>query len=138
MITPEKAAAKLIRNAGNAGQDWLDGVTNPARDPVQAALKAKEKYKNNLKMSLDKDTWAKKMAKVSSADIIAIAMKIGPAGYTNGIAAREGKILAAMQRIIPKIAAVQASVLAMPDATEVDRDKRMLENVKQMRAIKGT
>lgn len=137
-LSPEQWAQKLSTRAANAGQDWIDGVNNPIRDPVAAALKAAPKWKAKMQEAIAKDTWAKKMAKVSSADIKAIANKVGPGAYTQGIAARMDKIQAAGARILPKIYSAADKVGAMPDATEAERDQRMLANVKELRAIKGT
>ncbi len=137
-LTPEQAAAKLQARAGVAGQDWLDGVKNPTRDPVQAAIKAAPKWKAKMQEAIQKDSWAKKMAKVDSNAIKATAERIGPQGYVNGINARAEKITGAFQRILPKIYSAADAVNAMPDTTEADRDARMLANVKALRAIKGT
>jgi hypothetical protein len=137
-LTPEQWQKKLTDRSGAAGQDWLDGVKNPIRDPVQAALKAEGKWKAKMQDAITKGTWAKKMAKVDSAAMKATAERVGPGAYTQGIAARSDKILAAGARILPKIYAAADQVGAMPDTTEADRDARMMANVKAMRAIKGT
>ena len=36
-LDPNAWASKMLTRASNAGQDWLNGVKNPARDPKQAA-----------------------------------------------------------------------------------------------------
>jgi hypothetical protein len=136
-LSPEQWAAKLATRASAAGQDWLDGVKNPVRDPVQAALKAEPKYRAKMQESLQKGTWAKKMAKVDSAAMKATAERVGSGAYVQGITARADKIQAAGARILPKIYAVADKVAAMPDATDGDRDARMLANVKGLREIKG-
>ncbi len=137
-LSADQWAAKLATRAGNAGQDWLTGVQNPSRDPVKAAIAAEAKWKAKTQEAINKGTWAKKMAKVTAADIIATATKVGTQAYTNGIAARTDKIAAAGARILPQIYKVADTVAAMPDVTDADRDARMLANVKGLRAIKGT
>ena len=41
-------ASDLIKHAGERGAEWQEGMRNPSRDPVKAALDNVEKYKNFL------------------------------------------------------------------------------------------
>lgn len=132
---PDKWAKKMLDRSANAGQDWLDGVKNPSRDPAQAAVKAKEKWKNKMQEAIASDKWAKKMAKVNGAEIAAAAERAGPSAYTQGIANRSEKIMRVIQDLQPRVSAVQAKIAAMPDATDADREKRMLENMRAMKQI---
>lgn len=132
------AANKLISRAQNAGGDWLAGVTGQTVNPAELAVKAKEKWKARMMAAIQNDTWAKRLSQVSLSDITSAANKAGASAYTSGIANRSDKIMKAFQRIIPKIQAVRDIVNAMPDVTEVDRENKMLANVRGLRKIKGT
>jgi len=126
----------MLRNAQNAGQDWLDGVKNPARDPKQAALKAAGKWKNNTQKAIANDSYTKGVQGIDVAQMQATAEKIGPAGYVNGIMARQDKIAAAINVLAPKVNALSSRIQAMPQDTDQQREARMLENLKGMRALK--
>lgn len=128
-------ATKMITRAQAAGADWLAGVTNPSRDPVQAAIKANAKYKAQMSASIAQDKWVKAMAKVDSSTIVAVATAIGAQGYANGIAARTAKINAVVADLQPRVAALKASILNMPDVTDADREARMLAAKRGMQTI---
>jgi len=136
-IDINKAHQKYLRNANNAAQDWADGIQNTQKDIAGLAVKAKDKYKASVQASLANDTWAKKMAKVSTADIKAAAAKAGSAAYSAGINNKGDKALKAFGRVFPLIDQVAASVNAMPDTTPAQRDAKMLANAAGLRGIKG-
>lgn len=129
-------ANKMLTRASNAGQDWLNGVQNPARDPKAAALKAAGKYKNNLQKALAAGSWEKGIAAIDPSQTAATIAKVGAAGYTNGIAAREGKIRAAIATLAPKVTAISNTIQGMPQDTDAQRETRMLENLRAMRKLK--
>ena len=131
----DRMAADLIKNAGQRGAEWLEGLKNPSRDPIKAAIDSKEKYKNNTMKALQEGRWEKNLAKVTHADIVKVAEALGTTVFTQGISAREGKIKSAMSELQPKLQAVSNAIQNLPNATEADRDKRVLENLKMMRKI---
>jgi hypothetical protein len=135
VISAAKWAEKQIRNATNAGQDWLDGVLHPSRDPVAAAIKAAPKYKARMAESLAQDKWVKSMAKVDSSSIAGVAQRVGAAGYAAGIAARVEKITRVVAELQPKVSALRAQILNMPDGTDQERENRMLAAKRGMQAI---
>lgn len=128
-------AKDLIKHAGERGQDWQDGMRNPSRDPVKAAMDNVEKYKNNVKKALESGKWERNLSKITHADIMKTVDKLGPSVFTDGIAAREDKITAAMNVLQPKLQAVSNAVQAMKSGTETEREQRMLANLKLMRKI---
>ncbi len=135
VLTGAEAADKLIKNAGNAGADWEKGVQRPAANFQEAAIKAKEKHKNNTQKALAEDRFAKGMAKVNVDEAIATALAVGASGYTAGINARKSKITRVFGELMPLIATNAEVVDRLPDATDADREKRMVENLRGMREI---
>jgi len=135
VISAAKWSEKQLRNAANAGEDWLYGVLHPSRDPVAAAIKAAPKYKARMAESLAQDKWAKSMAKVDSSSIADVATLVGAAGYTAGINARRAKIERVVAELQPKVAALRAQILNMPDGTDQERENRMLAAKRGMQAI---
>jgi hypothetical protein len=126
---------KMLKNSGNAGQDWLQGVLNPSASFVAAGIKAKEKHKTETQKALNEDRYAKGLAKVNIEDVIATINKVGVSAYTNGISAREPQIRAAFEKLVPLLREAKAKLDAMPVATDADREKKMLENLRLMREI---
>ncbi len=132
---PNKWHKKLMDRSAQAGQDWVDGVSNPSRDPVQAAIKAAPKWEAKMQEAIASKKWQKKMAKVNPQDIISAAQRAGASAYTTGIQNKSEKILRAIQDLQPRISQAQAKIQAMPDVTDADREARMVANMRAMKQI---
>jgi len=125
-------AAQQIANAKDAADDWLDGVKNPSRNPVEAALAANDKRIDRLKQSIDAKKWEKNLGKVSPADIIDVATKLGSGVYSSGVEARTTKIQKRVAELQPLVQAVSDTIQNMPDKTDADREKRLTSARKLM------
>jgi len=128
----DRWATQQIKNAQAAADDWLDGVKNPSRNPIDAALAAKDKFVDRLTQALKDDKWAKGLAKSSQAEIIEIATKVGTGAYSTGVGARETKIKRVVGELQPLVQAVSDTIQAMPDKLDADREKRLLSARKLM------
>jgi len=128
----DRWASQQITNAEAAGDDWLDGVKNPSRNPIDAALAAKDKFVDRLTTAIKDGKWEKGLAKSSQAEIIEIATKVGTGAYTTGVRARESKIKRVVGELQPLVQAVSDSIQALPDKTDADREKRLLSARKLM------
>ena len=133
----EKWIKKQITRAAGATEDFKDGVRNCAVDPPALALKANAKRIANLQASIAKKTWETKMAKISKADWQAPTLEKSDR-FASGVAAAEPKIRKFVTAFRPKLEAIQSAVNAMPDVTEAQREARVIENLRRMRAAKGT
>jgi len=125
-------ASQQVKNAVDAREDWLDGVKNPSRNPIEAALAANEKRIDRLKQSLDAKKWEKNMAKVSPAEIVEVATKLGSGVYSAGVEARTSKIQKRVNELQPLVQDVSNTIQGMSDKTDADREKRLLTARKLM------
>ena len=128
----DRWAKQQIENAEAAGDDWLDGVKNPARDPVEAALAAEAKWEARLQAAIKAKKWAKNLKKSSHAEIVEVAEKVGTGAYTGGVRARETKIGRVVKELQPLVQAASNVIQGMPDKTDADREKRLLTARKLM------
>lgn len=135
---PSRWADQQIQGSKNGAQNWLDGIKNPSRDPIQASIAAEGKYQDAMKRAMAENRRVKGLQGVSHADIVKTAEKLGPSVYEQGISSREDKIRKSIQELQPKLQAVSDAVQALPDTTEADRERRMIENLKRMRKIAST
>ena len=127
-----RQADQLVSHATAAADDWLDGVKNPSRDPIAAALAANEKRIDRLQQSIKDKKWEKNLAKSSHAEIVEVAEEIGASGYSAGVEARKKKILRVFNELQPLQQSVSDTIQAMPDKTDADREKRLLAARKLM------
>jgi len=130
--SPDRWAAQQIKNAVAARDDWLDGVKNPSRNPVEAALAANDKRVDRLNQSIAAKKWEKNLAKVSAADIVEVATKLGSGVYSAGVEARTTKINKRVGELQPLVQSVSDAIQGMSDKTDADREKRLLTARKLM------
>ena len=128
----DRWAKQQIDNAVAAGDDWLDGVKNPSRDPIEAALAAEAKWEDRLKQAIADKKWAAGLKKSSAAEIIEVAEKVGTGAYTTGVSARESKIKRVVKELQPLVQSVSDTIQGMPDKTDAEREKRLLSARKLM------
>jgi hypothetical protein len=126
VIPPDKWAERLIKRATGAADDWLESLKNPSRDPVKAAIEADNKWKDRMMQAIKEDRRKKALEKVSFAEIVAVAEKVGSSGFVQGITAREAKIKKRVAELQPLVQAVSDAIQAMPDTTDADREKRLI------------
>jgi hypothetical protein len=124
--SPDRWAKQQIENAVSAAGDWLDGVKNPSRNPVEAALDKKDKWIDRLTQAIKDGKWEKNLKKVSHAEIVAVVEKLGSGVYSSGVSARDDKIKKRVGELQPLVQAVSDTIQAMPDKTDADREKRFL------------
>lgn len=126
VISPEEWAAKQVSRASAAASEWEKNVLRPRKDPLKAAIAAKEKRKEKLRESLDQDKWAKAMAKVDEDLMYSVIRKRGAAAFRAGVEDRKEKVTARTKELQPMVAALKSTIDAMPDVTDADREKRLL------------
>lgn len=130
--SPDRWAKQMIENASKAGDDWLDGVKNPSRNPIEAAIAAEDKWKDRLEAAIKSGKWKKNLGKVTHAELVEVAEAVGASGYQNGVAARENKIKKRVAELHPLVQAVSDTIQGMPNKTDADREKRLLAARKLM------
>jgi len=131
----DRWSKQQIDNAVAAADDWLDGVKNPSRNPIEAALAASKKFRDRLDAALKAGKWEKGLAKSSPAEIIAIAEKVGTGHYSTGVSAREVKIKRVVGELQPLAQSVSDTIQAMPDGTDAEREKRLTQARKLMMEV---
>jgi len=133
----ERWVSKQIARAAVATEDFKAGVEAPDRDPIKAALDASAKRAAKVRESLEKKTWEAAMRKVSVDEWKKATLEKGADRFARGIEFAEPKIRKFVAAFQPKLQEIQNAVRALPDVTDADREKRMLENLRRLKALKG-
>jgi len=131
----DRWAKQQIDNAVAAADDWLDGVKNPSRNPIEAALAASKKWKDRLDAAIKAGKWEKGLQKSSASEIIDIATKVGSGHYSTGVSARDTKIKRVVGELQPLAQSVSDTIQAMPDGTDTEREKRLTQARKLMMEV---
>lgn len=136
--SPQEIAAKQIRRAQEASQDYVAGVQGVTEAPGAKAVRKKEKLRANFNASLDNGKWEQNTAAVTKEEWINSTVEKGGQRYASGVEASRGKIEAFQADLQQYLSATKAEIDNMPDATPEQRDAKMLANVRRMRKFKRT
>ena len=126
VLSAAEWATKQVNRATAASDDWLNGTLHPKVLPNEAAIKANAKRIDKLAEAEKQGKWLKAMQKVNPDDMYEVVKNVGAAGYKAGIEARKTKITKTIADLQPLVASVAATIDAMPQATDSDREKRLI------------
>lgn len=131
-------ADKQLARVKNAAADWEKGVQSPRRSPTAAMKAANGKWKTNVQRAVQNDSWNKAVSQLTDDKIKAAAVAAGGQRFVDGVTTREQKIRDAIAKLQPKVAALSAKVQALPQDSDTQREQRMIENLRGMRALKNS
>lgn len=139
IISPAEWVEKQINTLQAVGEtNYRAGITRPRKSPIAAGIAAQPKYEaamrdpNVLKRretalrNTTDDVWASR------------AERIGAARLVSGVVERRAKVEQKVASYHSKLQAHLQRIDSMPDVGEGDRERRMIENLKGLRAMKGT
>jgi len=123
---PAKTAAKLIARATAAGSDYCDGMRNPKRSPVEAALRSEGKWEDRLRAAMANKSYGKGVRRQDYSDAVAVATSDGGSAYSSGVSKRAAKIQRVHADLMPRLGALSQAIQNMPQDTEGQREARLL------------
>ena len=139
MVKPvDRWVKKQIDRVSVAGDDYKYGVENPERNPIEEAIKKKEKWQRKLEEAIKEGRWEKALSKVSLEEWKKAASEKGAPRFVEGVRMAEDKIREFVSKWQPILKSIQDAVRALPDVTDADREKRMIENLRRLKKAKGT
>lgn len=124
---------KQIRRATAAQPDYISGVQGAGADWKANALKANAKRKANLAAAEAAGKWEKRMNALAPSDWENKATNVGAGRFVEGINANKDKIDRFWNVQTPQLDALSKAISAMPEATEAEREKRLLANFQAMK-----
>ena len=136
-LTAQEITEDQIKAVSNKVSKYQANVQKPSRSFKTAALAANDKRINRLRKSIDDGTYERAMQAVDEAEAIATASKSGQA-LADGVTKRRNKILRFHEKFGPIRERIQSEVNNMAQASQGDRDQKMLENAHRLQAAKGT
>lgn len=138
LIPPDQWRERQIGNLKAVGQkNYEFGVDNPKKDPIKAAIDAEDRWAERIKEAIDKGRRKAKLQKVTADEwntyAHAFADRLVP-----GVVKREPKVAAFIDAWHPKLLSHLSKIDAMPAVTDADMEARMIENLRGLKALKGT
>ena len=138
LIPPDQWRERQIGNLKAVGQkNYEFGIDNPKKDPIKAAIDAEDRWAERIKEAIEKGLRKKKLQKVTAEEWNtyghAFADRLVP-----GVVKREPKVAAFIDAWHPKLLSHLSKIDAMPAVTDADMEARMIENLRGLKALKGT
>jgi len=138
LIPPDQWRERQIGNLKAVGQkNYEFGVDNPKKDPIKAAIDAEDRWAERIKEAIEKGRRKAKLQKVTADEwntyAHAFADRLVP-----GVVKREPKVAAFIDAWHPKLLSHLGKIDAMPAVTDADMEARMIENLRGLKALKGT
>jgi hypothetical protein len=123
---PTKTAAKLVTRAQASTGDYVDGMRNPKRNPVEAAVRAEGKWASRVQEAITNKNYGKGVRKQDYTEAVAIATGDGGSAYASGVAKRVAKIQRVHADLMPRLGALSQAIQNMPQDTDAQREQRLL------------
>ena len=138
VISPDAWKKRQIDTLKAVGEtNYKVGIAKPRKDPIEAGIAAEEKYAANTKKAIDEGRRAKALAKTNMAEWYKYTSDIGAARLVEGVVKREAKVDAFVRTFQPMLVSHLGAIDALPDVSDSDREARMIENLRGLRALKG-
>lgn len=114
---------------------YVQGMRNPRRNPVEAAIRAKGKWANRVQEAIHNNLYEAGVRGQNYPEAVEIATGDGGAAFVAGAVKRENKVARVFQRLAPLLGAVSQSIQNMPQDTDGQREQRLLAARRAMIAV---
>jgi len=136
-VAPEDAVEKMVASLEAVGREnYLKGISAPRKDPIKAAIAAEDKWAAKVQEAIKEKRRAKALETISMEEWAAMA-EAGADRLVDGVKMRRHKIERFWKNWSPLLERHLAEIDKLPDKTDADREKRMLENLRGLKKLKG-
>lgn len=138
ITSPANWVEKQISTLSAVGeQNYRLGITQPKKDPIKAGIASQAKYAAQMAKPEVIARRAEGLGKTNMDEWASMSERIGAGRLVQGVTERRYKVERFVGRFQPLLASHVARLDAMPDVTDSDRERRMVENVRGLKALKG-
>jgi len=138
IIPPKDWVDRQITTLKAVGEDnYAKGISMPKKDPIEAGIAAEGKYKDKMKKVLEDGSRAKGLEKTDMSEWYNYATTIGKGRIVEGVVLREAKVNDFVSKFQPLLTDHVSKIDAIKDVSDKDREDRMLENLRGLKALHG-
>lgn len=138
VLSPEAWKDRQINTLKSVGEaNYKVGIAKPRKDPIAAGIAAEEKYNNAMKKVLEEERRKAGLEKTSMGEWYKYSSELGAGRLVDGVVKREAKVTNFVRTFQPMLVEHLGKIDALADATDSDRETRMLENLRGLKALKG-
>lgn len=138
VISPEDWKKRQIDTLKAVGRtNYLDGIASPKADPIARGIATEEKFAAEMRKAIDEERRKKALQKTSMDEWYTYASTLGADKLVDGVVKREAKVAAFVTAWHPMLTSHLGKIDALAEETDADRENRMLENLRGLKALKG-
>lgn len=139
VLSPEEWTKRQIETIKAVGRtNYLAGIATPKADPIARGIATEGKYAAATRKAIDEERRKKALEKTDMATWYKYAHDLGADKLVDGVTKREPKVRKFVTAWQPILTSHLATIDALAEETDSDRETRMLENLRGLKALKGT
>jgi len=139
ILPPDKWIEKQLRVLKDVGEaNYRLKVSMPKKDPIAAGIAAEDKYGREVKIAIDQQRRKKALEATNIDEWYAYTQAIGAPRLVEGVVKREKEVHDFVKPWQPILLTHVAKIDVMPEVTDKEREDRMLQNLRGLKALKGT
>ena len=138
VLSPQEWKDRQINTLKAVGQaNYVAGIKSPKADPIARGIATEAKWADATRKAIDSGARKNALAKVTMADWYKYASELGANKLVDGVVKRADKVSAFVTAYQPMLVSHLAKIDGLPEATDSDRENRMMENLRGLKALKG-
>jgi len=138
VLSPADWKKRQLNTLKSVGEtNYKDGIKTPKKDPIAAGIAAEDKYGTETKKAIEAGSRKAALQKTNMGDWYKYASEIGAGKLVDGVVKREAKVDAFITAFQPMLTTHLGKIDALAEVTDSDRENRMLENVRGLKALRG-
>ena len=138
ILSPDEWRQRQINNLKAVGEaNYRQGIASPKKDPIEAGIAAEDKYANAMRKVIEERRRAEALKFTNIDEWYAYASNLGAPRLVEGVSKREKEVADFLAGWVPLLQEHLQKIDAMPQATDQDREQRMLANLRGLKALKG-
>jgi len=138
VLSPDEWKKRQIDTLKAVGRtNYVAGIKAPKADPIARGIATEEKYAVETRKAIEEGRRKAALGKVSMADWYKYASELGADKLVDGVVKREAKVAKFITSFQPMLTSHLAKIDALGEATDSERETRMLENLRGLKALKG-
>jgi len=138
VLSPDEWKKRQLDTLRSVGRtNYLSGIKAPKADPILRGIATEDKYAEETKKAINAGSRKAALSKTSMAEWYKYSSELGADKLVDGVIKREPKVAAFITAFQPMLTTHLAKVDALSERTDADRESRMLENLRGLKALKG-
>lgn len=139
LLTATDWVAKQLRALQAVGEtNYREGITRPKKDPIAAGIAAQPAYEAAMRDAAVLKRRETSLRRTNMEEWGSMCERVGATRLVSGVVERAFKVERAIGNLQPKLAQHLQRIDALPNVTDADRERRMVENLRGLKALKGT